>query len=84
MLTLCVGEIAFNDTKFILNIIVNRQYLPLKCHKTLSNILHNQSLNCPSSYQPGLFATGEIRQNIKFAAFWCVLLTKIKVGPESC
>ena len=29
------------------------------------------------------FATGKIRQNIKFADFWCVFLTKIKVDPES-
>ena len=41
------------------------------------------TINCPSKEQAGLFATGEIRQNIKFAAFWCVLLTKIKVDPES-
>ena len=33
--------------------------------------------------QAGVFATGEIRQNIKFAAFWSVFLTKIKVDPES-
>ena len=29
------------------------------------------------------FATGKIRQNIKFVDFWCVFLTKIKVDPES-
>ena len=40
-------------------------------------------LDCPSRNQAGLFATGEIRQNVKFAAFWCVFLTKIKVDPES-
>ena len=38
---------------------------------------------CPSSYHAGLFATGEIRQKIKFVSFWCVVLTKIKVDPES-
>ena len=38
---------------------------------------------CTSSYRAELFATGEIRQNIKFVSFWCVVLTKIKVGPES-
>ena len=27
--------------------------------------------------------TGKIRPNIKFAAFWCVFLTNIKVDPES-
>ena len=31
----------------------------------------------------GTFATGKIRQNIKVAAFWFVLLTKIKLDPES-
>ena len=40
-------------------------------------------LNCPSRNQAGICATGEIRQNIKFAAFWCVFWTKIKVDPES-
>ena len=39
--------------------------------------------HCPSRNQAGIFATGEIRQNIKFAAFWCVFLTKKKVDPES-
>ena len=33
--------------------------------------------------QAGVFATGEIRQDIKFAAFWCLFLTTIKVDPES-
>ena len=41
-------------------------------------------MNCPSRYQGGVFATGEIRQNVKFAAFWSVFLTKMKVDPESC
>ena len=40
-------------------------------------------VDCPSRNQAGIIATGEIRQNIKFAAFWCVFLTKIKVDPES-
>ena len=40
-------------------------------------------LNCPSSKHQGTFATGKIRPNIKFASFWCVFLTKIKVDPES-
>jgi hypothetical protein len=39
-------------------------------------------VDCPSTDQAGLSAIGEIRQNIKLAAFWCVLLTKIKVDPE--
>ena len=42
-----------------------------------------EKIDCPSSNQAGVFATGEIRRNIKFAAFWCVFLTKIKVDPES-
>ena len=40
-------------------------------------------INCPSRNQAGVFASGEIRQNIKLAAFWCVFLRKIKVVPES-
>ena len=44
---------------------------------------HIRLINCPSRNQAGIFATGEIRQNVKFAAFWCVFLTKIKVDPES-
>ena len=40
-------------------------------------------VDCPSRNQAGIIATGEIRQNVKFAAFWCVFLTKIKVDPES-
>ena len=26
--------------------------------------------------------TGKIRSNVKFAAFWCVFLTKMKVDPK--
>ena len=37
----------------------------------------------PSRKHTGVSATGEIRPKIKFAAFWCVFLTKIKVDPES-
>ena len=44
---------------------------------------HIRLINCPSRNQAGIFATGEIRQNVKFATFWCVFLTKIKVDPES-
>ena len=36
----------------------------------------------PRNHQ-GTIPAGEIRQNNKFAAFWCVFLTKIKVDPES-
>ena len=42
-----------------------------------------EALNCPSRNQAGVWATGEIRQKFKFAAFWCVFLKKIKVDPES-
>ena len=38
---------------------------------------------CPSRNQAGVFATGEISRNIKFAAFWYVFLTKKKVDHES-
>ena len=27
--------------------------------------------------------SGKIRGNVRFAAFWCVFLTKMKVDPES-
>ena len=40
-------------------------------------------IDCPSRNQVGVCATGEIRQNVTLAAFWCVFLTKIKVDPES-
>ena len=33
---------------------------------------HHNNLYCPTRDQAGLFAKGEIRQNVKFAAFWCV------------
>jgi hypothetical protein len=46
-------------------------------------IAHKGNHAIPSTGQAGLLATGEIRQNIKFVAFWCVFLTKIKVDPES-
>ena len=41
------------------------------------------SANYSSQHWIEPFATGKIRQNIKFADFWCVFLTKIKVDPES-
>ena len=40
-------------------------------------------INCTSRNNQGPFATGKIRQNLKFAAFWSVFLKKIKVDPES-
>ena len=40
-------------------------------------------LNCPPRNHAGVSATGKIRPNIQFAAFWFVFLTKIKVDPES-
>ena len=40
-------------------------------------------IDCPSRNQAGALATGEIRRKIKFVAFLCVFLTKIKVDPES-
>ena len=40
-------------------------------------------LDCPSRNYAEVSATGKSRPNIKFAAFWCVFLTKIKVDPES-
>ena len=41
------------------------------------------TLYCPSRKHAGVSATGKLRPNIKFAAFGCVFLTKIKVDPES-
>ena len=38
----------------------------------------SEMINYPSRDQAGLFATGDIRQNIKFEAFWCVFLTHKK------
>ena len=37
-----------------------------------------QLLDFPSRNQAGIFATGEIRENFNFAAFWCVFLTKTR------
>ena len=36
------------------------------------------SIDCPSRNNAGVFATGEIRQNVKFATFWSVFLTTKK------
>ena len=41
-----------------------------------------RTVNCTSRNNQVPFATGKIRRNIKFAAFWCVFLTKIKKDPE--
>ena len=38
---------------------------------------------CTPRNHVGTIAAGKIKRNIKFAAFWCVLLTKKKVYPES-
>jgi hypothetical protein len=38
---------------------------------------------CPPRNHTGIIGTGKIRPNIKFGAYWCVFLTKIKVDPES-
>ena len=71
----------------LFNFIQNEKYRHQENIETYSITWFSQqqqkSLDCHSSYQAGLFATGEIRQNIKFVSFWCVVLTKIKVGPES-
>ena len=49
----------------------------------LDGFLFLNYIYCPSRNQAGVCATGEIRQQVKFAAFWCVFLTKIKVDTES-
>ena len=45
--------------------------------------LYFSLLYCAPKNPAGVSATGKIRLKIKFAAFCCVLLTKIKVDPES-
>ena len=45
--------------------------------------LYFSLLYCSPRNHAGVSATGKIRPKIKFAAFWCVFLTKIKVHPES-
>ena len=51
----------------------------------MSSFEEDDVLTLDYSSQHGIepFARGKIRQNIKFADFWCVFLTKIKVDPES-
>ena len=44
--------------------------------------MHNV-VNFTPRNQAGTIPAGEIRRNVKFAAFWCVFLTKRKVDPES-
>ena len=51
-----------------------------------SKLSHNSScvkINCLSRKHQGTFVTGKIRPDIKFVAFRCVFLTKIKVDPKS-
>ena len=43
----------------------------------------NINIYCPPKNHAGVSATGKIRPNIKFGAFWCVFLTKKKVDPEN-
>ena len=50
---------------------------------SVSGLKAQKRLNYSSPHWIEPFATGKIRQNIKFADFWCVFLTKIKVDPES-
>ena len=40
------------------------------------------TLHYPPRNHAGVNNTGKIRPNIKFLAFWCVFLKKIKVDPE--
>ena len=51
-------------------------------HRTVTNS-ELGAIYCPSRNQAGIIATGEIRQNIKFAGLGVVFLKKIKVDPES-
>ena len=56
--------------------------MPFGINKVLEHYDIVYFINCTSRNNQGPFATGKIRRNIKFAAFWCVFLTKIKVDPE--
>ena len=40
-------------------------------------------IHCTPRNHQGTIPVAKIRRNAKFAAFWCVFLTKIKVDPES-
>ena len=60
-------------------------YIKVTSHNGLDWALLNVSLKlrliyCPPRNHPGVSATGKIRPNVKFSAFWCVFLTKIKVN----
>ena len=50
---------------------------------SLRSLAFQAGIDCTPRNNQGTFATGKIRLNIKFAAFWCLFLTKIKVDPES-
>ena len=55
----------------------------LKLYKFLNCCRDYHPLDCTPRNHQGTIAAGKIRRNVKFAAFWCVFLTKIKVYPES-
>ena len=52
-------------------------------HCIIKRIIWIIMVDCPPRHHAGVSDTGKIRPDIKFAAFWCVFLTKIRVNPES-
>ena len=71
--------IALVKTLKCMRIWISRKNMFLVRVMTLLQI----RVDCLLRNQAGICATGEIRQKVKFAAFWCVFLTKIKVDTES-
>ena len=63
------------DNKILLAVIVN-------CCDIIC-LLVNLLLYCTPRNHQGTIPAGKSRRNVKFVAFWCVFLTKIKVYPES-
>ena len=46
-------------------------------------MVHHIVINYTSRLSIETIPAGKIRGNVKFADFWCVFLTKMKVDPES-
>ena len=51
--------------------------------KTSNHFTHKKGIDYTSRLSIEPITAGKIRGNVKFVAFWCVFLTKIKVDPES-
>ena len=59
-----------------------RQLVPALRGREAGAPLHTQVHCTPRNHQ-GTIPADKMRRNAKFAALWCVFLTKIKVDPES-